>query len=88
MGVALINTTDAPEELAQISESGFGYGLIAASWHGIAAGLGFTLAMLLMSGIRERLNLADVPAPLQGMPIAFLCAGLMSMAFMGFTGLL
>lgn len=88
MGVALINTTDAPEELARISENGFGYGLIAASWHGIAAGLGFTLAMLLMSGIRERLDLADVPAPLRGMPIAFLCAGLMSMAFMGFTGLL
>jgi electron transport complex protein RnfA len=84
MGVALLNTSDAPLEFAQMSVLG---GLMAASWRGICAGLGFTLAMLLMSGVRERLARADVPEPLKGMPIAFICTGLMAMAFLGFTGM-
>ncbi len=88
MGVALLNTTDAPVEIRSVAEAGFFQGLIASSWHGISAGIGFTLAMILMSGIRERLDTADVPAPLKGMPIAFICAGLMSLAFFGFTGML
>lgn len=50
------------------------------------AGVGFTLALLLMSGIRERLDLADVPKALCGIPIAFVIASLMSLAFMGFNG--
>jgi electron transport complex protein RnfA len=44
--------------------------------------------MLLMSGVRERLARADVPEPLRGMPIAFICTGLMAMAFLGFTGMI
>ena len=55
---------------------------------GFGAGLGFTLAMVIMSGIRERLELADVPRPLRGIPIAFITAGLMALAFLGFTGLI
>lgn len=55
---------------------------------GFGAGIGFTMAMLLMSGIRERLDLAGVPESLKGVPIAFITAGLMSMAFMGFLGLI
>jgi len=50
------------------------------------AGIGFTLALLLMSGIRERLDLVDVPKALSGIPIAFIIASLMSLAFMGFNG--
>lgn len=50
------------------------------------AGVGFTLALMLMSGIRERLDLVDVPESLKGIPIAFLVASLMSLAFMGFIG--
>ncbi|MFH0941301.1 MAG: RnfABCDGE type electron transport complex subunit A [Candidatus Omnitrophota bacterium] len=50
------------------------------------AGLGFTFVLLLMSGIRERLELADVPESLQELPIAFVVASLMSLAFMGFLG--
>ncbi len=88
MGVALLNTTDAPVEIREMTEAGLGHGLIVASWHGISAGIGFTLAMILMSGIRERLDTADVPAPLKGMPIAFICAGMMSLAFFGFAGML
>ncbi|NLW49959.1 MAG: electron transport complex subunit RsxA [Candidatus Brocadiaceae bacterium] len=84
MGVALLNTSDAPEEFAAMT---VGAGLLAASWRGICAGLGFTLAMLLMSGVRERLARVDVPAPLRGMPIAFICTGMMAMAFLGFAGM-
>lgn len=51
------------------------------------AGIGFLLVLLLMSGIRERLELTDVPEALGGLPIAFIVASLMSMAFMGFVGL-
>ncbi len=45
------------------------------------------LAMLIMAGIRERLELADVPAALRGMPIALITAGLTAIAFLGFAGL-
>jgi len=87
-GVALLNTSDAPELIRRAAERSFSQGLIAASWNGIWSGLGFTLAMLLMSGVRERLAQADVPRPLKGIPIAFICAGLMAMAFLGFTGMI
>lgn len=50
------------------------------------AGIGFSLALLLMSGIRERLQLNDAPKSFEGIPIAFIVASLMSMAFMGFVG--
>lgn len=52
----------------------------------ISAGVGFCLALLLMSGIRERLELVDVPESLRGVPIAFIVASIMSLAFMGFAG--
>jgi len=52
-----------------------------------SAGIGFTLVLVLMAGIRERLELANVPKPLQGLPIAFIVAGLMSIAFLGFSGM-
>ena len=55
---------------------------------GFGAGVGFTLAMFLMSGIRERLELADVPECLKGVPIAFITAGLLAIAFLGFSGML
>ncbi|MBD3387199.1 RnfABCDGE type electron transport complex subunit A [candidate division KSB1 bacterium] len=55
--------------------------------HGFAAGAGFTLALVLMAGIREKLDLADIPPSLRGIPIAFIMAGLMAIAFLGFSGL-
>ena len=85
LGVALLNTTDAPESLRGL---GFVEGLIAASWRGAASGLGFTLAMILMSSVRERLAYADVPESLQGIPVAFICTCLMALAFLGFTGMI
>lgn len=54
---------------------------------GIGAGVGFTLALVLLAGIREELEFSDVPKPLQGAGIAFIIAGLLSLAFQGFAGL-
>jgi Na+-translocating ferredoxin:NAD+ oxidoreductase subunit A len=62
------------------------YTFIESIVHGLAAGVGFTLALILMAGIREKLELADVPKALQGIPIAFIMAGLMAIAFLGFSG--
>jgi len=53
---------------------------------GFCVGLGYVLVMLLMSGIRERLELCDIPSSFKDAPIAFIIASLMSMAFMGFSG--
>ncbi|MBZ0264371.1 electron transport complex subunit RsxA [bacterium] len=63
------------------------YTFIESIVNGIAAGVGFTLALVLMAGIRERLELANIPKALQGVPIAFIMAGLMAIAFLGFSGL-
>jgi Na+-translocating ferredoxin:NAD+ oxidoreductase subunit A len=54
---------------------------------GFGAAAGFALALVLFSGIRERLELSDIPKPLQGTAIALVTAGLLALAFMGFTGL-
>jgi electron transport complex protein RnfA len=54
---------------------------------GISAGIGFTLVLVLMAGIRERLEVADVPTPFRGLPIAFITAALMAIAFLGFAGM-
>jgi electron transport complex protein RnfA len=56
-------------------------------WQGFTAGVGFTLALILMAGIREKLELSDIPKPFQGIPIALIMAGLMAIAFLGFAGL-
>jgi electron transport complex protein RnfA len=54
---------------------------------GFSAGLGFTLVLVLMAGIREKLEMTNIPKPLRGLPIAFIVAGLMSIAFLGFSGM-
>jgi electron transport complex protein RnfA len=63
------------------------YNFILSVIHGIAAALGFTLVIVLFAGIRERLATAPIPKALRGFPIALLTAGLMSIAFLGFSGL-
>jgi len=63
-------------------------GLVGSAVQGFSAGVGFTLAMILMSSVRERMEMADIPKPLRGIPIAFITAALMSMAFLGFSGLI
>jgi electron transport complex protein RnfA len=52
------------------------------------AGIGFTLAICIMAGIRENLKIADVPEPLRGAPITLITAGILTLAFMGFAGMI
>jgi electron transport complex protein RnfA len=65
-----------------------GYGFIENVVFGIGAGVGFTLALTIMAGIREQLELADVPLSLKGPPLTLIIAGLLALAFMGFAGLI
>lgn len=57
-----------------------------SAFQGICVGLGYVLAMLLMSGIRERLDLCDVPKAVKDFPLAFIIASIMSLSFLGFNG--
>ena len=74
LGVALLNLQE---------DNSF----IQSALYGIGSALGFTLVMVLFAGLRERLALANVPQTFAGAPIGFIVAGLLAMAFMGFTGL-
>ena len=64
-----------------------GYNFLETIINGFSAGVGFTLVLILMAGIRERLELADIPESLKGLPISFIVAGCMALAFLGFSGL-
>ncbi|GAB5604237.1 electron transport complex subunit RsxA [Sideroxyarcus sp. TK5] len=74
LGVALLNVQE---------KNGFMHSLL----YGFGSALGFMLVMLLFTGLRVRLSLAQVPAAFAGAPIGFVVAGLLSLAFMGFAGL-
>ena len=74
LGVALTNVQN-------------GYNFIESVLSGFGTALGFTLAIVLLAGIRSRINEDDLPAPLRGAPIVMIAAALMSIAFMGFSGL-
>jgi len=63
------------------------FNLMETIVNSLGAAIGFTLAIVLFAGIRERLELADVPESLKGFPIALITAGLMSIAFLGFSSL-
>ncbi len=64
------------------------YSFLESVAFGFGAGAGFTLVMLIMSGIREELEFANIPKSLQGASITLITAGLLALVFMGFTGLL
>lgn len=74
MGVATINAND-------------GRSIFDSTFYGFVSGLGFALALVLFSSLRERLEMANVPKPFEGMSIALITAGILAMAFMGFSGL-
>jgi electron transport complex protein RnfA len=74
LGVALISTRN-------------GYDFIGSVVFGVCAGIGFFLAIVVFASIRERLEFSDYPKSFEGFPIALVTAGLMAMAFMGFSGL-
>ncbi len=64
-----------------------GYSLLQAVLYSFGAGLGFTMALILFAGVREKIELSDIPEALKGMPIALIAAALVSVAFFGFQGL-
>ena len=64
------------------------YGFLESVVFGFGAGMGFTFVMLIMSAIREELDLADVPKPFRGAAITLIIAGLLALTFMGFSGLI
>ena len=64
------------------------YNFIESLSFGLGSGIGFALALIIMASIREKLELADVPAPFRGLPMAFVITGLIALAFTGFSGLI
>ena len=84
LGVAII-VADA-EQLAQKLPGELSANLLTGTLFAFATAIGFALALILFAGIREQLSLAKVPKAMQGTPIALLTAGLLAMAFMGFSG--
>ena len=74
LGVVLVNVAE-------------GYNFLVSVINGAAGGLGFTLAIVLFASIRERVDKADCPECFKGFPIALITAGLLALAFMGFSGL-
>jgi electron transport complex protein RnfA len=64
-----------------------GYGLAEGMVFALGAGIGFTLALVLLAGLREESELSDIPALIQGTAMNLIIAGILSMAFMGFAGL-
>jgi len=78
LGVAIQNIT---------KYTGVDYSFLKSLVYGTTAGIGFTLAIVLFAGVRERLESSDIPEFLKGMPITLITASLLSIAFMGFSGL-
>jgi len=64
------------------------YSFIQSIVFGLGSGVGFALALIIMASIREKLELANVPAPFKGLPLAFVVTGLIALAFTGFSGLI
>lgn len=64
-----------------------GYNILFSTLYGVFSGMGFTLALILFAGVRERLEYCDIPESLKGLPISLIAASLVSMEFLGFKGL-
>ncbi len=75
LGVALTNVQN-------------GYGILSSTVAGIATAVGFTISIVIMAGLREKMEYNDIPESFQGMPMVLLTAGLMSIAFFGFSGII
>ncbi len=65
-----------------------GYSILASTLNGLATAIGFTIAIVIMAGIREKMEYNDIPKPFQGSAIIMVTAGLMAIAFMGFSGVI
>ena len=74
LGVAINNVTD-------------GYTILESTITGFATAIGFTIAIVILAGLREKMEYNDIPAPFKGMPLVLLTSGLMAIAFTGFSAL-
>lgn len=81
LGVALLNVQNT-----SLITGATGYTLLESVIYGLTGGLGFTLAILLFSSVRQRLEDCDCPKAFQGFPLALIAAGLLALSFMGFSG--
>lgn len=70
-----------------IEKSGENFGYLHAMVNSLGAGIGFLVAMVMFAGVRQRLESADIPKALKGLPITLVAASLVSLSFLGFTGL-
>lgn len=80
LGVAILNTT------ALRNDGITAYNFLDSTLNGFFSGLGFTVVLLAMAGLRMRLDMVDMPKSMRGMPIALILAGIMALAFYGFMG--
>lgn len=74
LGITLINSSE-------------NYSILESTVSALGAGIGFTLVLIIMSGIREKLDLADSPESMRGLPVAFITAALLALSFIGFGGM-
>ncbi len=80
LGVTILN-------VGAFTDGAFTVLFVKAMLQGFAAGVGFTMAMILMAGLRERFDLCNLPESVRDIPITFISAGLMALAFLGFGGM-
>ncbi len=85
--LALI-TTNCIIIAVPLKNAGEHYNFFESIAFALGSGIGFGLALIIMASIREKLEVADVPAPFRGLPISFIIAGLIALAFTGFSGLI
>jgi len=71
-----------------LSNAELGYSFIRSMVNSVFASLGYVIVMLIMAGVRERIEYNDIPKPFEGMPILLITAGMMAVAFYGFIGLI
>ena len=85
--LALI-TTNCIILAVPLINAGENYGLFESMALALGSGAGFSLALIIMASIREKLELADIPKSFQGLPISFIVTGLIALAFLGFSGMI
>ena len=85
--LALI-TTNCIIIAVPLKNAGEHYNFLESMAFALGSGIGFGLALIIMASIREKLEVADVPRPFRGLPISFILAGLIALAFTGFSGLI
>ena len=89
LGVYLpLITTNCAVLGVAINNVQYGYGIIESVVNGFATALGFTISIVILAGIRENMEFNDIPESFQGMPIVLVSAGLMAIAFFGFSGVI